>query len=109
MREAIARAELGDDVYGEDPTVNRLERTAAALMGKEAGLLVSSGTMGNLIALLTHCGRGTKAIVGNQSHTYCYEAGGASALGGIMLAPITNRDNGELDLDELKSEVFHRQ
>ena len=106
MREAIARAELGDDVYGEDPTVNRLERTAAALMGKEAGLLVSSGTMGNLIALLTHCGRGTKAIVGNQSHTYCYEAGGASALGGIMLAPITNRDNGELDLDELKAEVF---
>ena len=106
MREAIARAELGDDVYGEDPTVNRLEQTAAALMGKEAGLLVSSGTMGNLIALLTHCGRGTKAIVGNQSHTYCYEAGGASALGGIMLAPITNRDNGELDLDELKAEVF---
>ncbi len=106
MREAIARAELGDDVYGEDPTVNRLEQTAAALMGKEAGLLVSSGTMGNLIALLTHCGRGTKAIVGNQSHTYCYEAGGASALGGIMLAPITNRDNGQLDLDELKAEVF---
>ena len=106
MREAIARAELGDDVYGEDPTVNRLEQTAAALMGKEAGLLVSSGTMGNLIALLTHCGRGTKAIVGTQSHTYCYEAGGASAFGGIMLAPISNRDNGELDLDELKAEVF---
>jgi threonine aldolase len=106
MREAIARAELGDDVYGEDPTINRLEQTAATLMGKEAGLLVSSGTMGNLIALLTHCGRGTKAIVGSQSHTYCYEAGGASALGGIMLAPITNRDNGELALDELKAEVF---
>src|ERR1700722_16916501 len=106
MREAIARADLGDDVYGEDPTVNRLEQTAAALMGKEAGLLVSSGTMGNLIALLTHCARGTKAIVGTQSHTYCYEAGGASALGGIMLAPITNRENGELDLDDLKAEVF---
>src|SRR3984885_13064782 len=78
MREAIARAQLGDDVYGEDPTVNRLEQTAAALMGKDAGLLVSSGTMGNLIALLTHCARGTKAIVGDQSHTYCYEAGGPS-------------------------------
>jgi len=109
MREAIARAELGDDVYGEDPTVNRLEHTAAALMGKEAGLLVSSGTMGNLIALLTHCARGTKAIVGNQSHTYCYEAGGASALGGIMLAPTANRDSGELDLDALKAEVFTAQ
>ncbi len=109
MREAIARAELGDDVYGEDPSVKRLEQTAAALMGKEAGLLVSSGTMGNLIALLTHCARGTKAIVGNQSHTYCYEAGGASALGGIMLAPITNGDSGELDLDELKAEIFTPQ
>jgi len=105
MREAIARAELGDDVYGEDPTVNRLEQTAAALMGKEAGLLVSSGTMGNLIAMLTHCARGTKAIVGTQSHTYCYEAGGVSVLGGVMLAPITNGDGGELDLDELKAET----
>ena len=72
MRRAMAEAEVGDDVYGEDPTVNRLEKTAAALMGKEAGLLVSSGTMGNLVALLTHCPRGTKAMVGNQSHTYCY-------------------------------------
>jgi len=105
MREAIARAELGDDVYGEDPTVNRLEQTAAALTGKEAGLLVSSGTMGNLIAMLTHCGRGTKAIVGSQSHTYCYEAGGVSVLGGVMLAPITNGVGGELDLDELNGEI----
>lgn len=109
MREAIARAELGDDVYGEDPTVNRLEQTAASLMGKEAALLVSSGTMGNLIALLTHSPRGTKAIVGNQSHTWCYEAGGASALGGIMLAPIRNGDNGEFDLDELRAEIFTPQ
>ncbi|HLX36965.1 MAG TPA: threonine aldolase family protein, partial [Candidatus Binataceae bacterium] len=106
MREAIARAELGDDVYGEDPTVNRLERTAAALLGKEAGLLVSSGTMGNLVAILAHCARGTKAIVGTQSHTYCYEAGGPSVLGGIMLAPIRNQDNGELDLDALKDEIL---
>ena len=64
MREAIARAELGDDVYGEDPTVNRLEAMAASLMGKEAALLVPSGTMGNLTAMLSHCARGTKAIVG---------------------------------------------
>ncbi len=106
MREAIARAELGDDVYGEDPSVNRLEQTAAALMGKEAGLLVSSGTMGNLIAILTHCARGTKAIVGDQSHTYCYEAGGPSVLGGIMLAPIRNGDSGDLDLDALRAEIL---
>jgi len=105
MREAIARAELGDDVYGEDPTVNRLEAIAAATMGKEAALLVASGTMGNLIALLTHSARGTKAIVGAQSHTYCYEAGGASALGGIFLAPIRNTDDGELDSAELKAEL----
>ncbi len=105
MREAIARAELGDDVYGEDPTVNRLEAIAAALMGKQAALLVASGTMGNLIALLAHCARGTKAIVGEQSHTYCYEAGGASALGGIVLTPILNHDDGELDIDQLKNEL----
>lgn len=105
MREAIARAELGDDVYGEDPTVNRLEAMAASMMGKEAALLVPSGTMGNLAAMLAHCARGTKAIVGSQSHTQLYEAGGASALGGIVLSPVHNTDDGELDLDELKSEL----
>ncbi|MGH7815264.1 MAG: beta-eliminating lyase-related protein, partial [Candidatus Binataceae bacterium] len=78
MREAIARAELGDDVYGEDPTVNRLEAMAAAAMGKEAALLVASGTMGNLIAMLVHCARGTKAVLGARAHTYLYEAGGAA-------------------------------
>lgn len=105
MREAIARAELGDDVYGEDPTVNRLEAMAASMMGKEAALLMPSGTMGNLAAMLAHCARGTKAIVGSQSHTQLYEAGGASALGGIVLSPVHNTDDGELDLDELKSEL----
>ncbi len=105
MREAIARAELGDDVYGEDPTVNRLEAMAAAMMGKEAALLVASGTMGNLAAILTHCGRGTRAIVGAESHTNLYEAGGASALGGVVLTPIRNQDNGELSLDELRREL----
>ena len=105
MREAIARAELGDDVYGEDPTVNRLEAMAADAMGKEAALLVASGTMGNLIAMLVHCARGTKAVLGSRAHTYLYEAGGASALGGVVLTPIRNTDDGEFALDELKSEL----
>jgi threonine aldolase len=105
MREAIARAELGDDVYGEDPSVNRLEAMAAAAMGKEAALLVPSGTMANLAAMLTHCARGTKALVGSQSHTNLYEAGGASALGGIVLTAITNTEDGELDIDELAREL----
>ena len=106
MREAIARAELGDDVYGEDPTVNRLETMAAAAMGKEAALLVASGTMGNLIGMLVHCARGTKAVLGARAHTYLYEAGGAAALGGVVLTPMRNTDDGEFDLDELESEVF---
>ena len=105
MREAIARAELGDDVYGEDPTVNRLEAMAASAMGKEAALLVPSGTMGNLASMLTHCARGTRAIVGSQSHTNLYEAGGASALGGIVLTPVTNTEDGELDAGELAHEL----
>jgi len=105
MREAMARAELGDDVYGEDPTVNRLQERAAALMGKEAALLVASGTMANLIALLVHCRRGTKAIVGSRSHSYVYEGGGASALGGIVFAPVRNLDGGQLDLGELEQQL----
>jgi threonine aldolase len=105
MREAIARAELGDDVYGEDPTVNRLEEMAAAATGKEAAVLVASGTMGNLIAMLVHCARGAKAIVGAESHTNLYEAGGASALGGIVLTAVRNTEDGELDLEELAREV----
>jgi threonine aldolase len=105
MREAIARAEVGDDVYGEDPSVNRLEAMAASMMGKSAALLVPSGTMGNLAAMLTHCARGTKALVGSQSHTNLYEAGGASALGGIVLTAIANTDEGELDTGELAREL----
>ncbi len=105
MREAIARAELGDDVYGEDPTVNRPQQMAASITGKEAALLVPSGTMANLAAMLTHCPRGTKAIVGQQSHTNLYEAGGASALGGIVLTAIENTEDGELELDDLEREL----
>jgi len=81
MREAMFRAEVGDDVFGDDPTVNRLEAMAAERMGKEAALFVASGTMGNLVALLTHCQRGQEMIVGDQSHTFINEAGGAAALG----------------------------
>jgi len=105
MREAIARAELGDDVYGEDPTVNQLERIAASMIGKEAAMLVPSGTMGNLAAMLTHCARGTKVFLGSQAHTYVYEAGGAAALGGVVMTPIQNNPGGELDLDQLADEL----
>ena len=73
MREVMYRAEVGDDVFGEDPTINRLERMAAERMGKETGLFVVSGTMGNLVALLTHCGRGDEGILGNRSHTFLFE------------------------------------
>jgi threonine aldolase len=105
MREAMARAELGDDVYGEDPTVNRLERIAADMLGKEAAMFVASGTMGNLAAMLTHCPRGTKALLGAEAHTYVYEAGGAAAFGGIVMTPIRNTAGGELDLDQLREEL----
>src|SRR6516165_6244310 len=105
MREAMARAELGDDVYGEDPTVNRLEQMAADLMGKDAAMFVPSGTMGNLAAMLAHCPRGTKVFLGTEAHTYVYEAGGAAALGGVVMTPIRNTTDGELDLDQLRDEL----
>jgi threonine aldolase len=99
MREAMARAALGDDVYGEDPTVNRLEALGAELVGKAAALLVPSGTMGNLAALLSHGGRGQRVVCGDECHIYHYEAGGASALGGLIYQTLpTNRD-GSLTLE----------
>ncbi|WP_394835480.1 low-specificity L-threonine aldolase [Pendulispora rubella] len=101
MKDAMFCAELGDDVYGEDPSVNRLERHTAELLGKEAGLFVASGTMGNLCAILTHGVRGSRVIAGNESHVYRAEAGGASVLGGLVLHPIRNTDDGGLDLEEL--------
>lgn len=97
MRDAMAHAEVGDDVYGEDPTVNRLEALAAERVGKAAALLVTSGTMGNLCALLAHCGRGQRVILGTESHIYNYEAGGASALGGMIYHPIATHADGTLD------------
>lgn len=105
MREAIYRAELGDDVFGEDPTTNRLEKLAAQRMGKEAALLVASGTMGNLVCLLTHCGRGEEVILGDQSHTFIYEAGGMSALGGIHPHTIANQPDGTMRLEDIEAAI----
>ena len=103
MLEVMHDAELGDDVYGEDPTVNELERYAAELTGKEAAVFTPSGTQSNLIALLSHCQRGHEYIVGQSAHTYLYEGGGAAVLGGIQPCPIPFRQNGELPLDAVES------
>lgn len=105
MREAMANAGLGDDVFGEDPTVNRLEEIAASKMGKSAALFVSSGTMGNLVALLTHCGRGDEVIVGDKAHTFINEVGGMAALGGIHPRTVRNQPDGTLALDDITSAI----
>ncbi len=103
MREAMARAEVGDDVYGEDPTVNRLEELAADLVGKEAAIFVPSGTMGNLTALLAHGRRGARVICGDECHIYHYEAGGASALGGLVYHPLPTAPDGTLPLERVRA------
>ncbi len=105
MRKAMYEAELGDDVYGEDPTVRRLEEVSAARLGKEAALFVASGTMGNLVSLLTHCQRGTEVIMGDQSHTFYYEAGGISALGGAHVHTVPNLPDGMMDPAEVEGAI----
>lgn len=105
MRAAMAAAEVGDDVFGEDPTVNRLQEMAAALMAKEAALFVPSGTMGNLAAVLAHCNRGDEVILGNKAHTFLFEAGGIAALGGVHPHPLPNRPDGTLDLGEIEAAI----
>lgn len=105
MREAMARAEVGDDVLGEDPTVNRLEEMAASMAGKQAGLLMPSGTMSNLAAILTHCGRGDEVILGDKAHTVLFEAGGISALGGIHSRQIPNQADGTMDLADITAAI----
>ncbi len=105
MREAMAIAQVGDDVYEDDPTVNRLQELAAGMLGKEAALFVPSGTMGNLLALLVHCQRGDETIVGDQSHIYLNEAGGMSALGGIHPHPVKNQTDGTLALDDIRAAI----
>ncbi len=105
MREAIYRADLGDDVFGEDPTTNRLEEMSAERMGKEAALLVASGTMGNLVCTLTHCRRGEEVILGDRSHTFLYEAGGMSTLGGIHPHTICNQPDGTMRLEDIEGAI----
>lgn len=105
MWEAMAKAELGDDVYVEDPTVNRLEAYSADLLEKEAALFVPSGTMGNLIALLTHCGRSDEVITGDKAHTFLYEVGGMAALGGVIPHTLPNQPDGTLKLDDIQNAI----
>jgi len=105
MRQAMASAEVGDDVYGEDPTVNQLEALAAERLGKEAALFVPSGTMANLASILSHCGRGEEAILGDRCHSFLYEAGGMSALGGVHPYPIANQPDGTMRLSDVEAAV----
>ncbi|MBN1145900.1 MAG: low-specificity L-threonine aldolase [Anaerolineales bacterium] len=105
MRQAMAQAEVGDDVYGEDPTINRLQQMSASMLGKEAGLFVPSGTMGNLVAILAHCNRGDEVILGNKAHTFLYEAGGISALGGVHSCQIPNQPDGTLTLEDIRAAI----
>jgi len=105
MYAAMANAKLGDDVYGEDPTVNRLEALAAQMLGKEAALFVSSGTQSNLLAIMTHCGRGEEYIAGQSSHAYRNEGGGAAVLGGIQPQPLDFEPDGRLDLNKVEAAI----
>lgn len=105
MRDAMANAEVGDDVWGDDPTVHALEEMTAALLGKEAALFVPSGTQSNLCGLLSHCERGEEYIVGQEAHTYKHEAGGAAVLGSIQPQPIEFESDGTLDLDRVRSKI----
>lgn len=105
MRRAMAEAEVGDDVFGEDPTINKLEEIAAERMGKEAALFVPSGTMANLVSLLTHCGRGDEVILGDQAHIYMFEAGGLAALGSIHPRAVRNQPDGTLSVNDIEAVI----
>ena len=105
MRAAMAAAPVGDDVYGDDPTVNRLQDYAAELFGYEAGMFAPTGTQTNLIALMTHCGRGDEYLVGQEAHTYKYEGGGAAVLGSIQPQPIANQPDGSIALSDIAAYI----
>ena len=105
MLEAISKAELGDDVFQEDPTVNKLEHLAAKTFNKESAIFMPSGTMANLVAILTHCQRGDEVILGDQSHTFLYEAGGISSFGGVHSRQIKNYDDGTMLLEDIKNSI----
>ena len=108
MRRAMADAEVGDDVYGEDPTVNRLQERAAELLGKEAGLLTASGTMSNLIATLTYCHRGDEVIMGDQAHMFWNESAGTAALAGAQTRLVPNDSQGRIDPADLEAAIRPR-
>lgn len=108
MRKAMHEAELGDDVFGDDPSVNRLQSYLAERLGFEAGLFVCSGTQSNLIALMTHCQRGDEYIVGQDAHTYKYEAGGAAVLGSIQPQPLEHAPDGSIPLEKIQAAVKPR-
>ena len=105
MWKVISTAEVGDDVYGEDPSVNLLEEESARVLDKEAALFIPSGTMGNLAAVLTHCERGSEIILGDKSHIFLNEAGGAAAFGGIQPHIIPNQEDGTLKLDDIQEAI----
>ena len=105
MRAAMAAAEVGDDVFGDDPTVNRLEQRMAAMLGKDGALFVPSGTMSNLLALMSHCGRGDEYIAGQNAHCYKYEAGGAAVLGSIQPQPIAHQPDGTMALNDIEAAI----
>lgn len=105
MRQAMAEAEVGDDVYGDDPTVKRLEQRVAGMLGKEAALFVPSGTQSNLLALMSHCGRGDEFIVGQNAHAYRFEGGGAAVLGSIQPQPIAHEADGTMDLGAIEAAI----
>ena len=107
MRDAMATAEVGDDVFQEDPTVQKLETLSAEKMGKEAALFVPSGCMGNLISLLSHCGRGDEILLGDRSHISLYEVGGVAALGGVHPRPLPNNNDGTISIDQLEKGIRH--
>lgn len=105
MRSAMANAPVGDDVYGEDPTVNELEQTAADMLGQESALFVTSGTQGNLIAMLSHTNRGDEVIMGEEAHTFMWEAGGAAVLGGLTPRPLPLNDLGQFNLAQVEAVI----
>lgn len=105
MLQAMAKADLGDDVFEEDSTINDLEQKAAQIFGKESAIIVPSGTMANLVSVLAHCDRGTEVILGDKAHTYMYEAGGIAAFGGVHPRTLSNAKNGTIDLDQIEAAV----
>ena len=105
MKEFMFQAPIGDDVYGEDPSINELQEYASTLFGKEGALFVPSGTMANLISVLSHCNRGDEVILGNKSHIFVYEAGGISAYGGVHSHQLQNNEDGTINIEDIKNSI----